>query len=100
MSPVPSAASFYVPSLPDIHQDPEHPLTIFAGHLSSDPNATKVDSKTVTAHLYFVMIKNRRVADKKRIMFWFNVRTSWRPHALNTKLCSRVVPDVRRSMVS
>ncbi|KAJ7129157.1 Alpha/Beta hydrolase protein [Mycena epipterygia] len=69
---IPSAASFYVPSLPDIHQDPEHPLTIFAGHLSSDPNATKVDSKTVTAHLYFVMIKNRRVADKKRIMFWFN----------------------------
>ncbi|KAJ7696099.1 alpha/beta-hydrolase [Mycena rosella] len=69
---IPSAASFYVPSLPDIHQDPEHPLTIFAGHLSSDPDASKVDAKTVTAHLYFVMIKNRRVADKKRIMFWFN----------------------------
>ncbi|KAF7302245.1 Carboxypeptidase [Mycena indigotica] len=69
---VPSAASFYVPSLPDIHQDPEHPLTIFSGHISSDPNEDKVDSKTVTAHLFFVMIKNRRIADKKRIMFWFN----------------------------
>ncbi|KAJ7462074.1 Alpha/Beta hydrolase protein [Mycena latifolia] len=69
---IPSAASFYVPSLPDIHQDPDHPLTIFAGHLPSDPDASKVDSKTVTAHLYFVMVKNRRVADKKRIMFWFN----------------------------
>ncbi|KAJ7506610.1 Alpha/Beta hydrolase protein [Mycena galericulata] len=69
---IPSAASFYVPSLPDIHQDPEHPLTIFAGHLPSDPNASKLDSKAVSAHLYFVMIKNRRVADKKRLMFWFN----------------------------
>ncbi|KAJ7167745.1 Alpha/Beta hydrolase protein [Mycena filopes] len=69
---LPSAASFYVPSLPDIHQDPEHPLTIFAGHLPSDPNASKYDATTVSAHLYFVMIKNRRVADKKRIMFWFN----------------------------
>ncbi|KAJ7784094.1 Alpha/Beta hydrolase protein [Mycena metata] len=69
---LPSAASFYVPSLPDIHQDPEHPLTIFAGHLPSDPNASKYDAKTVTAHLFFVMIKNRRMADKRRIMFWFN----------------------------
>ncbi|KAJ6560307.1 Alpha/Beta hydrolase protein [Mycena capillaripes] len=69
---IPSAASFYVPSLPDIHQDPEHPLTIFAGHLPSDPDASKFDSTTVTAHLYFVLVKNRRVADKKRVMFWFN----------------------------
>ncbi|KAJ7887601.1 Alpha/Beta hydrolase protein [Mycena olivaceomarginata] len=57
---IPSAASFYVPSLPDIHQDPQNPLTIFAGHLPSDPNASTYDPKTVTAHLYFVMIKNRR----------------------------------------
>ncbi|KAF7335334.1 Pheromone-processing carboxypeptidase KEX1 [Mycena sanguinolenta] len=69
---IPSAASFYVPSLPDIHQDPQHPLQIFAGHLPSDPDASKYDSTTVTAHLYFVLVKNRRVADKKRIMFWFN----------------------------
>ncbi|KAJ7639547.1 Alpha/Beta hydrolase protein [Roridomyces roridus] len=69
---IPSAASFYVPSLPDIHQDPTNPLTIFAGHLPSDPNASKLDANTVSAHLYFVMVKNRRVADRKRIMFWFN----------------------------
>ncbi|KAF7352316.1 Carboxypeptidase [Mycena venus] len=69
---LPSAASFYVPSLPDIHQDPNNPLTIFAGHLPSDPDASKYDSNTVTAHLYFVLVKNRRTADKKRIMFWFN----------------------------
>ncbi|KAJ7859952.1 Alpha/Beta hydrolase protein [Mycena olivaceomarginata] len=34
---IPSAASFYVPSLPDIHQDPQNPLTIFAGHLPIRP---------------------------------------------------------------
>ncbi|KAK7062247.1 carboxypeptidase [Favolaschia claudopus] len=69
---LPSAASFYVPSLPDIHQDPKNPLTIFAGHLPSDPDASKLQINVVTAHLYFVMVKNRRTADKKRLMFWFN----------------------------
>jgi len=69
---VPSAASFYVPSLPDIHQDPNHPLTIFAGHLSSDPKASKALATDVTSHLYFVLLKRRRNADKERVMFWFN----------------------------
>lgn len=70
---VPSAASFYVPRLPDIHQDPDNPLKIFAGHLSADPNITQAQSTDVTSHLYFVMIKNRRTADRRRLMFWFNV---------------------------
>ncbi|KAI5893580.1 alpha/beta-hydrolase [Schizophyllum commune H4-8] len=69
---IPSAASFYVPSLPDLQPHPDRPLSIFAGHLSSDPDASKAAATDVTAHLYFVMIKNRRVADKERIMFWFN----------------------------
>ncbi|KAG5648753.1 Cell death protease [Asterophora parasitica] len=69
---VPSAASFYVPSIPDIHQDPNNPLKIYAGHLSADPNITRAQSTDVTSHLYFVMIKNRRIADKRRLMFWFN----------------------------
>ncbi|GLB34160.1 putative peptidase S10 family protein [Lyophyllum shimeji] len=69
---VPSAASFYVPSIPDIHQDPNNPLNIFAGHLSADPNIAQAASTDVTSYLYFVMIKNRRIADKRRIMFWFN----------------------------
>lgn len=71
---VPSAASFYVPSLPDIHQDPAHPLKIFAGHISSDPFAKNAAETDVTAHLYFVLVKNRRTADKQRVVFWFNVR--------------------------
>lgn len=78
---VPSAASFYVPSLPDIHQDPINPLKIFAGHLSSDPKAAQADDKDITAHLYFVLVKNRRHADKERVMFWFNVRVNTGPYA-------------------
>ncbi|KAK7470149.1 Cell death protease [Stygiomarasmius scandens] len=69
---IPPAASFWVPSLPDIHQDPLHPLNIYAGHISSDPHASEADPADVTAHLYFVMVKNRRHADKERVMFWFN----------------------------
>jgi len=74
---VPPAASFWVPSLPDIHQDPLHPLNIYAGHISSDPHASEADPADVTAHLYFVMVKNRRHADKERVMFWFNVCFSY-----------------------
>ncbi|KAJ8516650.1 hypothetical protein ONZ45_g6071 [Pleurotus djamor] len=69
---VPSAASFYVPSLPDLHQDTVHPLRIYAGHLSSDPNIAKASKTDVTPHLFFVLVKNRRSADKERVMFWFN----------------------------
>ncbi|KAH8834509.1 Alpha/Beta hydrolase protein [Flagelloscypha sp. PMI_526] len=69
---IPSAASFYVPSIPELHQDPDHPLHIYAGHLEADPNADSARPEDVTAHLYFVLIKNRKVADKERVMFWFN----------------------------
>ncbi|TRM67816.1 Alpha/Beta hydrolase protein [Schizophyllum amplum] len=69
---IPSAASFYVPSLPGLQPHPDRPLQIFAGHISSDPDEAKAAPTDITAHLYFVMIKNRRVADKERIMFWFN----------------------------
>ncbi|KAI9513301.1 alpha/beta-hydrolase [Russula earlei] len=69
---IPSAASFYVPNLPDLHQDPLHPLHIYAGHLNADPAAARLPPTTVTSHLYFVLIKARRTADKERIIFWFN----------------------------
>ena len=70
---VPSAASFYVPTLPDLHQDPLRPLRMYAGHLlAEDPSA--VPDKTLASHLYFVLVKARRSADKERILFWFNVR--------------------------
>ncbi|KAF8204768.1 pheromone-processing carboxypeptidase KEX1 [Pholiota molesta] len=68
----PSAASFYIPSIPYIHQNPEHPLTMFGGHLSADPDLSRASSTDVTPHLYFFMVKNRRTADRERIVFWFN----------------------------
>ncbi|KAF9809828.1 hypothetical protein IEO21_07228 [Rhodonia placenta] len=69
---VPSAASFYVYNLPDLHQDEQHPLHIFSGHLSADPEASKAPATDVISHLFFVLIKARRTADKERIVFWLN----------------------------
>lgn len=69
---VPSAASFYVPHLPDLHQDKDNPLHIFSGHIESDPNGSSVPTD-LSAHLFFVLVKARRTADKERVMFWFNV---------------------------
>lgn len=69
---VPSAASFYVPNLPDLHQDNDHPLHIYAGHIESGADQGS-NPKDVTPHLYFVLVKARRTADKERVMFWFNV---------------------------
>ena len=62
-----------MPGLPDLQQDPLHPLHIYAGHLNADPGAARLPDTTVTPHLYFVLIKARRTADRERIMFWFNV---------------------------
>ena len=88
---VPSAASFYVPTLPGLVQDEVNPLRMFSGHIPSDPDAAALPSTTVYAHTFFFMIKARRRADKERIMFWFNVRS----------LCSRVYPaaDCRARVV-
>jgi hypothetical protein len=75
-SPVPSAASFYIPSIPHIHQNVDIPLQLYGGHLSADPNASRASPTDVTSHLYFFMVKNRRTTDKQRLIFWFNVRPS------------------------
>lgn len=69
---IPSAASFFVPSLPDLHQDPSRPLRIWAGHILADPTAPQAADTDTLAHLYFVLTKARRTADKERVLFWFN----------------------------
>lgn len=72
-----------------MHQNPEHPLTMFGGHLSADPNISRASSTDITPHLYFFMVKNRRTADKERIVFWFNVI---RPIALYcSTICSHPI---------
>lgn len=46
---------------------------MYGGHLNADPNITRAASTDITPHLYFFMVKNRRTADRERIVFWFNV---------------------------
>ena len=72
MFAVPSAASLYVAKVPGLQQDLQRPLHIYAGHIPSDPDAATAPATEVTAHAYFVLVKNRRIADKERILFWFN----------------------------
>ncbi|GJJ07331.1 hypothetical protein Clacol_001532 [Clathrus columnatus] len=68
-----SAASFYVSNLPDYHElDPSHPLHIYAGHIPSDPSRRNPSSTEVTPHIFFLLLKARRSADRERIVFWFN----------------------------
>ncbi|KAG9015864.1 Cell death protease [Tulasnella sp. JGI-2019a] len=68
-----SAASFYVPTLPGLTQDKNHPVNIYAGHLLSDPTSkVPTPAKQVLGHLYFVLLKARRTADKERLIIWFN----------------------------
>jgi len=69
---IPSAASFFVPSLPNLSQNFQHPAHIYAGHLPSDPKARDAPATEVTAHLFFLMVKARRSSDKERVIFWFN----------------------------
>ncbi|KAJ8594013.1 carboxypeptidase KEX1 [Rhizopogon salebrosus TDB-379] len=69
---IPSAASFYVPYLPGLHQDNTHPLHIYAGHILSDPDADSAGPTDILAHLFFVLVKARKVSDRERLMFWFN----------------------------
>ncbi|KAF8528838.1 KEX1 protein [Hysterangium stoloniferum] len=72
LSLAPSAASFYVPRLPGLHEDPINPLHIYAGHIPSDPKARTAPATAVTAHLFFLLVKARRTTDRERIIFWFN----------------------------
>lgn len=92
--PVPSAASFYVSHMPDLHGDDVHPLHIYAGYLPSDPDAATAPETSVTAHLYFVLVKARRTADRERLLFWFNVRphcTLYEVHANQSSGWTRVL---------
>jgi hypothetical protein len=90
-----------VSTLPDLHQDPLHPLHIYAGHLNADPDAARLPDTTVTPHIYFVLIKARRTADKERILFWFNVSSTYMSNVNSPRHVSRrEVLDVHPLTVS
>lgn len=69
---IPSAASFYVPTIPGLVNDgSQPPVQVWSGHLLAEPYKGEV-SKDVQAHLFFLLLKARRSADKRRLIFWLN----------------------------
>ncbi|PVG00461.1 alpha/beta-hydrolase [Serendipita vermifera] len=82
-TPPPAAASFYVDlaTLPNFHRSPSlPPLHVWSGHLLAEtdnfippgPNETPHPNLDVQIHLFFVLTKARRAADRERTIFWFN----------------------------
>jgi carboxypeptidase D len=81
--PPPPASEFYVPlhTIPHFHALPSTaPLHIWSGHLLAEPdnfippgpNETPHPNLPVQSHLFFVLLKARRTADRERTIFWFN----------------------------
>lgn len=87
----PSAASYYIPSLPGL--DSSSTLTLFGGHIPSTitPNGpvnTDVDGSTTSsssssssaasedtggnAHLFFFLAKAKHIAEKEKLVIWLN----------------------------
>lgn len=71
---VPPAASFYVPQIPLLPPTSASspPLTVSAGYLPARPPAAGGQGPAGDAHLYFVLERARHVADRRRLIIWFN----------------------------
>ena len=62
-----TAAAFYVPHLLGVPADST--LKLYSGLIPSSP--PEAPDKT-DAHLFFVLARNRHIADKERLIIWFN----------------------------
>ena len=74
--PIPAAASFHVPGLPDLHAESSstalaHPLQMSAGYLPARPAAADGEPKD-NAHLFFLLLRARHVPAKRKLIIWFN----------------------------
>ncbi|CDR87265.1 related to KEX1 protein precursor [Sporisorium scitamineum] len=76
--PIPAAASFHVPGLPDLHAESSssstalaHPLQMSAGYLPARPAAANGEAKD-NAHLFFLLLRARHVPAKRKLIVWFN----------------------------
>lgn len=70
----PSAASFYVPRLPGQPLDLEL-SPMYSGHLPASYSIQNtVDPEVLDndAHLFFLLVKAKHVADKAKLVIWFN----------------------------
>lgn len=75
----PSAASFYIPSLPGLSA--ESTLTLYGGHIPSTVTAagtgsasSATDSVVVEsdAHLFFFLARAKHIAEKQKLILWLN----------------------------
>lgn len=89
----PTAASFYIPTLPGLPSDST--LTLYGGHLPStitassssslsniklgDPSSSTASSSSYTAdgsssdaHLFFFLAKAKHIAQKQKLVIWLN----------------------------
>lgn len=75
--PIPAAASFHVPGLPDLHAESSsstalaHPLQMSAGYLPARPIEADGQPKD-NAHLFFLLLRARHVPAKRKLIIWFN----------------------------
>ncbi|EJD53656.1 alpha/beta-hydrolase [Auricularia subglabra TFB-10046 SS5] len=67
-----AASSYYVPRLPGLPEDPIQRLHIYSGHIASDPKASTEPATSVIPHIFYVLVRARKSADKERLIFWFN----------------------------
>ncbi|PWN49971.1 alpha/beta-hydrolase [Violaceomyces palustris] len=79
--PSPPASSFFVPWIPDLHNDPNspsssssaHPLRLSAGYLPARPPLNPTDtSPKDDANLYFLLLRARHTPSKRKLIIWFN----------------------------
>lgn len=67
-----ASSAYYVPHLPGLPEDPIKRLHVYSGHIASDPKAASEPATTVSPHIFYVLVRARKSADKERIIFWFN----------------------------
>ncbi|KZW04158.1 carboxypeptidase KEX1 [Exidia glandulosa HHB12029] len=67
-----ASSAYYVPRLPGLPEDPIKRLHVYSGHIASDPKAATEPATTVSPHIFYVLVRARKSADKERVIFWFN----------------------------
>lgn len=67
---VPAAATFFIPSVPDLPAGQS--VSLASGYLPARPPKTGSQEPEDDAHLYFVLERARHLPSKRRLIVWFN----------------------------
>ncbi|GAA94377.1 uncharacterized protein L969DRAFT_96483 [Mixia osmundae IAM 14324] len=65
---LPTAADLYIKSLPGLPSNST--LQMWSGEIPSQP--LDAESEKTDAHIFFLLVRNRHIADKERLVIWFN----------------------------